>query len=512
LSYRRIAEIYTKLEKNQKICINKAMNSTDVPQIVIEKLYILMKAGHEAFLVGGCVRDLHINRTPKDWDIATNALPEQIQALFPESFYDNNFGTVSVKTESEDSTLKIIQITPYRGEGEYKDGRRPSEVFFGVSLEEDLKRRDFTINAIAWNPIKDTLTDPHDGLKDIKSKTVRAVGSATDRFGEDALRILRAIRFAAELDFDIEKETLLAINEQKDLLSAISAERVRDEFSKILMSFKPEYGLSLMLRTEVLSYVVPELLESVGVEQTQAHAYDVWTHLIKTVQHSADKELVLEVRLAALFHDIGKPATRRRDTSKNTWTFYGHEVVGAKITKKILTRLKYPQDTVDLVVKLIRWHMFFSDTEQITLSAVRRMVANVGKDHIWDLVNVRMCDRIGTGRPKENPYRLRKYEAMIEEALRDPISVGMLAVDGKDLISELTVAPGPKIGFILNALMEEVLEDPKLNTKEILLEKSRELLALSDEELRNRGLAGKRKREQEEEEAVSEIRDKYHVE
>jgi tRNA nucleotidyltransferase (CCA-adding enzyme) len=482
------------------------------PQLVIEKLYILMKAGYEAFLVGGCVRDVHLGRSPKDWDIATNALPEQIQTLFPESFYDNNFGTVSVKSESEDPTLKIIQITPYRSEGKYADGRRPDTVSFGVSLEEDLKRRDFTINAIAWNPIKDILSDPHHGLEDIRAKTIRAVGDANERFSEDGLRILRAIRFAAELDFDIEQDTMQAIKAQKDLLKVISAERIRDEFSKLILSDRPEYGLSLMLRSETLEFTIPELLEAVGVEQTQAHAFDVWTHLIKTVQHSADKKLSLEVRLAALFHDIGKPATRRRDEVKNTWTFYGHEVIGAKMTKKILTRLKYPQNIIDEAVKLVRWHMFFSDTEQITLSAVRRMVANVGKDRIWDLIDVRMCDRIGTGRPKEDPYRLRKYKAMIDEALRDPVTVGMLAVDGTTLMQELGVAPGPQIGFVLNALMEEVLEDPKLNTKEILLEKSRALLSLSDAELREKGLAGKRRREQEEAEAVAEIKEKHHVE
>lgn len=487
------------------------MDVRNVPQPVIEIIYSLMKEGFEAYLVGGSVRDMIMQRAPKDWDVATNATPDQILQLFPESFYDNAFGTVSVKKESEDETAKIIQVTPYRSDGEYVDGRRPTHVTFGTSLEEDLKRRDFTINALAWNPIKDTIIDPYNGIKDIKGQCVRAVGEAEERFNEDGLRILRAIRFAAELHFEIEPMTLTAIKDKKDLLSRISTERIRDEFTKVIMSFMPEYGLSLMLRSETLSFIIPELLDMVGVEQGGVHAYDVWTHLLKTVQHAADKNFTLEVRLAALFHDIGKPATRRKGDAKK-WTFYGHEVVGARMTKTILARLKYTTATIETVTSLVRWHMFFSDTEHITLGAVRRMISNVGKDRIWDLMNIRVCDRIGTGRPKENPYRLRKYKAMVEEALHDPISVGMLKIDGSDLLTTVGLTPGPKIGYILHALLEEVLDEPSKNTKEYLLDAAQSMSQLDMYELRKRGEAGKRKREQEEAEIVETIRDKYHVE
>jgi len=229
------------------------------------------------------------------------------------------------------------------------------------------------------------------------------------------------------------------------------------------------------------------------------------------VQHSADKKYGLEIRLTALFHDIGKPKTRRFSRETNQYTFYGHEVVGAKMTEKILRNLNFPTKTIDLVVKLVRWHMFFSDTEQISLSAVRRMVANVGKDHIWDLMNVRVCDRIGTGRPKENPYRLRKYKAMIEEALRDPVSVGMLKINGSRIMEVTKMPPNPKIGFILHALLEEVLENPKLNTAEYLEEKAIKLANLDETELKKLGKGGKDKKEEAEKEEVSKIRGKHGV-
>jgi len=260
----------------------------------------------------------------------------------------------------------------------------------------------------------------------------------------------------------------------------------------------------------LLKYITPELEKAIGIEQNKAHAFDVWTHLLKSLQHSADKKYPLHVRLSALFHDISKPETRRKGEN-GEWTFYGHEVVGSRVTKKILENLKFSREIIDLVTTLVRWHMFFSDTEQITHSAVRRIVAKVGKDHIWDLMNVRICDRIGTGRPKENPYRLRKYKSMVEEVMSDPISVGMLKVDGNILIQN-KVEAGRRMGYILHALLEEVLEDPKLNTEEYLLKKSLELNKLSDIDLVKIGESGKEKKEIFEEEKTKEIRKKHHVE
>jgi poly(A) polymerase/tRNA nucleotidyltransferase (CCA-adding enzyme) len=263
--------------------------------------------------------------------------------------------------------------------------------------------------------------------------------------------------------------------------------------------------------TGLLTHIVPELEVGRGVKQPQAHAYDVWEHLLRTAQHAADKEFNLEMRLAALFHDVGKPKTKGFSHETNQPTFYGHEVVGSRETRKILERMKFSRATIEKVTKLVRWHMFFADTESITLSAVRRMIVNVGPENIWDLMNLRVCDRIGTGRPKENPYRLRKYKAMIEEALRDPVSVGMLKIDGKKLMETLQIGPGPKIGFILNALLEEVLEDPKLNTEEYLVAKSKELLALPEPELKARADKGKEKKEHVEDREIGDIRRKHKV-
>ena len=278
-----------------------------------------------------------------------------------------------------------------------------------------------------------------------------------------------------------------------------------------MMSPNPSSGLMILKKLGLLLYIIPELEEGVGIEQNKAHAFDVWTHLLKTAQHSADKKYPLHVRLAALLHDISKPKTRRWDEEAKQWTFYGHEVVGSRVTKKILENLKFSRETIDQVVNLVRWHMFFSDTEKISLSAVRRLVANVGKENVWDLINLRGCDRIGTGRPKENPYRLRKYQAMIEEVMRDPISVSMLKIDGKKIMEILDISPGPKIGNILNSLLEEVLEDPSLNTEEYLEKRTMGLSKMSDKELKEFGDKGKIKKEKEEEKEIKEIRGKHHV-
>jgi tRNA nucleotidyltransferase (CCA-adding enzyme) len=270
-------------------------------------------------------------------------------------------------------------------------------------------------------------------------------------------------------------------------------------------------GLTMLRDFGLLSFILPELEEGIGIEQNKAHAFHVWEHILRTVQHAADKEWPLEIRLAALFHDIGKPRTRRFSDEKKEWTFYGHEVVGARMAEKAMERLHFPKKTIEKVVKLVRWHMFFSDTEQISLSAVRRIVSQVGPENIWDLMNVRICDRIGTGRPKENPYRLRKYKAMIEEVMRDPISVGMLKIDGKKIMEVTKMDPGPKVGFILHALLEEVLEDPKLNTSEYLEKKAIELAKLSDEKLRTLGEIARAKKEGEDEKQKQEILKKYGV-
>src|SRR3989338_5277559 len=498
-----------------------------IPKEITAIAKTLEKAGFEAYFIGGCVRDLLLKKKPKDWDFTTYATPEEIMKIFTNTFYENEYGTVGVVNEnvsdaSLDETLKVVEVTPYRLEAKYSNKRHPDAVTFGKKLDDDLKRRDFTMNAVAMKIERDSLTgendgcevvmvDLFDGQKDLREEIIRAVGEPSARFAEDALRILRAIRFSAELSFEIETKTAEAIEENARHLEDISAERIREEFSRILLSDNPQKALVLSHTLGVLPFVLPELEKGIGIKQNSAHSYDVCEHSLRTLQHSAKRNFSFEVRLAALLHDLGKIPARRWSEEKKDWTFYGHDVIGAKIAAKILARLKFSKKITDDVVKLVRWHMFFSDTEVITLSSVRRMIRNVGPENIWYLMDVRACDRIGTGRPKESPYRLRKYQAMVEEASRDPVSVSMLKINGEKIMMLTKLEPGPKIGFILHALLEEVLEDPKLNTADYLEKRAGELAKLSDNELKKVGQTAKDKKTKEEEKIVKEIRDKYWV-
>jgi len=487
------------------------ISPSKIPPEVVRVTEGLEKAGFEAWIVGGCVRDLLLERTPKDWDVTTNATPEQIQAAFPHTYYTNEFGTVGVvNDDATDERTKVVEVTPYRLEGKYSDARRPDSVEFSQNIEDDLKRRDFTINALAYSTSQGQLLDPYDGIKDMGTRWIRAVGEPKERFDEDALRIMRAVRIAAELDFTIEPKTAAAIGESATQLEKISKERIRDEFMRILNSSQPMKALILSHKMGILKYIAPELETGIGVEQNQAHSFDVFEHNLRSAQHAADKDWGFIIRLSALFHDVGKPKSRRWSDEKRDWTFHGHDVVGARMTKKILENLKFSRETIDKATSLVRWHMFFSDPEKVTLSAVRRIVANVGKEHIWDLINLRICDRIGTGRPKEQPFRLRKYQAMIEQAMRDPISVGMLKIDGRVLIN-LGEKPGPRIGWTLHALLEEVLEDPAINTAEYLEQRAGELLLMPDKELRKIGEEAKEAKDVAEEAEIKDIHKKYFV-
>jgi poly(A) polymerase/tRNA nucleotidyltransferase (CCA-adding enzyme) len=500
----------------------KELEYGPIPKVIYEILEKLKNSGFEAYLIGGCVRDIILGIKPKDWDITTNAKPEQIIATFPDTFYGNTYGTVGVVNEVvSDETLKVVEITPYRLESEYSDNRRPDSVSFSDKLEDDLKRRDFTINAIALRIEKEgskedfykgQIVDIYKGQEDLKKKVIRTVGNPHERFNEDGLRILRAVRIGNYVGFEIDSETEKALFEESYLLSKIAKERIRDEFTKIIMSDQPMQGMKSCQKFGLLKYIIPDLEKTISIEQGGAHKYDVWEHSLRALQCAADKNWSLEVRLAALLHDIGKPKSRRPgEFGSKEWSFYGHEVVGARMTEKILQDLRYPNKVIEKVVKLVRLHMFFADTEQISLSAVRRIVAKVGKDNIWDLMNVRICDRIGMGRPKEDPYRLRKYHAMIDEATRDPISVGMLNIDGKKLMEVSGEKPGPKIGYVLHALLEEVLDDPKRNIEGYLNNRGIELIKMPENELRKMGEEGRKKKEEENAEEIKEIRKNYKV-
>lgn len=482
----------------------KKNTKLEIPKEVREISHSLNVAGFENYLVGGCVRDSVLGRTPKDWDITTTATPEEIQKVFPDSFYENDFGTVGVKTE-----VGIIEVTPYRLESSYSDARHPDKVEWAKRLEDDLARRDFTVNAMAYSIGQEELVDIFDGEKDLEKKLIRTVGSPDERFGEDALRMFRALRLASELDFAIEHETQISIEKNAELLLKISQERIRDEFTKIIMSESPAIALDMAARLGLLKYISPEFEKGIGVEQNKAHAYTVWEHLLRSLNHAAKKNFPLHVRLAALFHDIAKPHTKSFKNGQAT--FYGHEVVGSRMAKAILENLKFPKEIVEKVTKLVRWHMFFSDTEQISLSAVRRLVRNVGSELVWDLMDTRVADRIGTGRPKETPYRLRKYHSMIEQVMRDPISVKQLVVNGEDVMGLTYSSGGPHVGSILEILLGEVLNNPELNDKKYLEKRVKELYALDPEDLAKQGKEARKQNAGEEEREIEKIKEEYKV-
>ena len=480
----------------------------------IKKVYeALAGAGFEAYFVGGCVRDLLRGVKPKDWDITTNAKPEEIQKVFHESFDENEFGTVGVKTGSEEPTLAVIEITPYRVEEKYSDKRHPDAVKFADKLGDDLKRRDFTINALALQlghgVSKLEIVDLFGGEKDLKGKTIRAVRNPEERFEEDALRIMRAVRFAAELNFEIEDKTREALIKKSGLLEFISKERVRDELLKMVGAERPSDGFEMMRELGILKYVMPELEEGWMVGQNKHHIYTVWEHNMRSMDYAAKEKWSLEIRLAALLHDVGKPRSKQSDGPDST--FYNHEMIGAKMATQILSRLKFPKKTAEKIIKLVRYHLFYYNVDEVTESSVRRLLVKVGLEDIDDLIKVRMCDRIGSGVPKAEPYKLRHFKFMVEKVQRDPISARMLKIKGDDIMKICAIPAGPKIGAVLDVLLEEVLDDPKLNDKDYLSGRAYKLCAMSDAELSEMRKDAKKKKVGLEEEEVGKIKNKYFV-
>lgn len=455
-------------------------------------------------MVGGCVRDLLLKRKPADWDVATNARPEEIQKLFPESFYTNQFGTVVVRTGSNEARLSEIEVTTYRVDGKYSNKRHPDDVKFTGDLLGDLARRDFTVNAMALD--EENIVDPFDGQKDLEAKLIRAVGKAKDRFGEDALRLMRAARLTAQLGFAIEEETLAAIKEQAENINAVSKERIRDELVKIVMSDAPERGFNLLEEAGLLKRVLPELAEGVGVDQNKHHTFTVFEHSVKSLQFAANFGYCLEIRLAALLHDIGKPKTRR--PKGNDFTFHAHDIVSTRMAEKLMRRLRFSNELTNKVTHLVRHHMFYYDVGKVTEAGARRLLRRVGKEHFDDLIKLRMAERKGSGVPKAEPYRLRHLQFLVEKAALAPITVGQLAIGGNDLIKELGFKPSPQIGGVLSALLAEVLEDPTNNERGYLLKRAKELKGKDPEELK---ALGAQAAQDEEGKREDEIRRKYHV-
>lgn len=470
-----------------------------IPKEVKKVVSDLKKNGYQAYLVGGCVRDFLLDKEPKDWDITTNANPEEIIKIFPKNFAENKFGTVTVLTDSDNASVREIEITPYRTESEYSDKRHPDKVAWAETIDDDLSRRDFTINAIALdiNGSKDKgdlLIDPYGGQLDIKSKIIKTVGKAEERFSEDALRMMRAVRFSAALNFDIDEETKIAIKNNSAWIDKISKERVRDELLKIIITPRASEGIEELRALNLLKYIIPELEEGYRVGQNKHHIFDCYEHSIESLKYAAKKNFNINVRMAVLLHDVGKPRVKAGDGADST--FYNHEIVGAKMTAKILDRLRFSKKDSEKITKLVRYHLFYYNVGEVTESSVRRLVNRVGLENMEELLEVRMSDRIGSGVPKAEPYKLRHLKYVIDKVSQDPLSVQMIKVDGNDIMKILGIKPGPMIGWILDILLSQVLEDPKKNDKEYLTKEIKKINKLGKEDIKMRAEKARTNREE----------------
>ena len=490
-----------------------------IPGYVIEIAEVLQKNNYEAFLVGGSVRDILLGKEPSDYDIATDAYPEKIEQLFEKSIPTGaKFGTMVVVMKDEHGESYDVEVTTYRSEADYVGGRWPSKVAFTKTIEEDLSRRDFTINAIALDlqnfdtdmKLADLIKDPHSGMKDLKSGTIRAVGNPIERFTEDGLRPVRACRLAAQLGFKVEPATLAAIKPTNYISEKVSVERFRDELLKLLdNAHKPSIGLKLMHKSGLLKLFLPELEEGIGVTQPEFHDDDVFDHSLLTCDVAEDR-----IKLAALLHDIGKPRTMTKD-EKGTH-FYSHDVVGAEMTREIMQRLRFPNAETERVANLVRWHMFYypsadwrkevnsrdelerdgglldHDIDETLASekqekvqggwtdgAVRRFIRNVGgQDAIDDLMRLRIADASANPKSPFNPKEIDALSERISEvrAGQMALTINDLDLTGHDLMNEFNKEAGPWLGQTLGQLLELVIDDPALNRKDLLLVKAMKYL------------------------------------
>jgi putative nucleotidyltransferase with HDIG domain len=439
--------------------------------------------GHAAYVVGGSVRDALLGRPADDWDLATDARPDRLLAVFPGAVYENQFGTVAVRQGDA-----VHEVTTFRTDHDYADFRRPHRVEFGDDIELDLARRDFTVNAIAWGapaPAGNAATgatapgptpaptpriaDPFDGVDDVQARVLRAVGDPSARFREDALRMVRAVRLAAVLDFGIEAATLEAIRENAPLAAHVSGERVAAELGKLLAAERPSTGLRLMAETGLLGVVLPELDAQRGLPQNKIAGEDLFDHTLRTVDAAPAGRPV--VRLAALLHDVGKPETI------DDGPFRGHEAVGAELAEKLLDRLHLPRSAVSRVVHLVRNHMFTYEPDWGD-AGVRRFIQRVGIEAIDDVFALREADNIGSGVPAD-AHHLAHLRARVDAELAAAVVLdrSRLAIDGDDLMTELGLPAGPRLGRILDELLERVIADPRLNDRATLLLLAESMLA-----------------------------------
>lgn len=437
-----------------------------LPKEVVDILNDFKKAGFYIFIVGGAIRDLLMEREVSDWDFTTDAKPEEILKIVNNGFYDNKFGTVGIETK-----LGIFEITTMRKEGVYRDFRHPLDVSWTNKIEEDLARRDFTINAIA---LGETIVDPYGGSGDIKRSLIKAVGDPNKRFKEDALRLMRAIRIATELGFQIDDQTFQAILKNASLIKEIANERIRDEFFKILASANAYNGIIKLRETGILQIILPEVEACFGIVQKgpkHDRVYDIGEHSLLALRFTASSNPL--TRLAALLHDIGKVKTVRTEEDGNV-TFYNHDVEGGKLVLEIAKRFNLSKKETDKLYRLVRWHLFTVDERQ-TDSAIRRFIKNTGIENIDDMLSLRIGDRLGGGTQKAVSWRMEKFQERIKQVLKKPFSISDLKVNGNDVMEVLKIKPSPKVGEILQKLFEEVLEDSSKNNREILLKRISEL-------------------------------------
>lgn len=443
-----------------------------MPADVLAIVAQLRDAGFRSWIVGGCVRDVLRGQPAADWDVATDAPPDQLMKVFP----------AAIPTGLQHGTVTLVvggrhyEVTTLRGESTYSDGRRPDAVRFVDDITADLARRDFTINAIAVDPVSGAVIDPFGGLQDLAAKTIRAVGTARERFAEDGLRVLRAARFCATLGFELEAATFAAIAPTLDTFRKVSPERVRDEWVKTMKGKQPSRAFEVMRTSGMLAITCPELLEGVGMAQNKWHAYDVWRHGMACMDACAGDPVL---RIAALLHDVGKPRTRAFSDKTKDWTFYEHDRVGAEIAEPICHRLKFSNDERQRIVALVRHHLFHYD--QWTDAAVRRWIRRVGKERIEDLWALNEADVRGKADSIESEA-LAPLQAMKEHVARvlaagAVLSTRDLAVDGHDLMRACGLPPGRQLGELLEQLLEQVTVEPSRNERQTLLDAARALVA-----------------------------------
>jgi tRNA nucleotidyltransferase (CCA-adding enzyme) len=434
-----------------------------IPRVLKEFASHMIRAGYGCYLVGGAVRDMLLKRKFTDYDVATEARPDAVMKIYRRVIPTGiKHGTVTVLFKGIQ-----VEVTTFRTESDYTDGRRPSRVTFSPSILEDLKRRDFTINAMAYDLAGGGLLDPHDGRGDLRRGIIRAIGDPGERFSEDGLRPVRACRFAAQFNFKIEEHTFQSIPKALETVKQVSAERIRDELIRMLEAEKPSVGLQALHDSGLLALILPELEQAVGVEQRELHCFDVFEHLIYSCDAaSADS---LDLRLSALFHDIGKPGTLSSDAD-GLAHFFGHEELSARLAEQILLRLRFPNETIRTVTHLVRQHMF-NYSEDWSDAAVRRFVARAGEAYIPALLALRRADQVGTCNRREVPHMLIAFEKRIEKVLAaaGALTLSSLKINGRDLMRRLALPPGPQVGLVLNYLLEAVLDDPSLNETTTLL-------------------------------------------